>query len=284
MKGIGLGRPSQEWVPGRPAAPLLAFVDRYVGYRLTGFPPGVHRGLPSRHMTFIASVGRNIDVMRQTNPAQSPGSYGCVLSGLQAAPALIAHDGDQEGVAVELTPLGSRRLFGMPVRELWDISLELADLAGAAGTELWERLQSTNGWRERFEVCDEVLLRLMREEGVAPVLGHSWKTLVASGGRISVGDLALETGYSRQHLGRLFRSEFGLSPKLAARIVRFEQARRMLQSVPSFVSIAQVAVSTGYYDQAHLYRDFAELAGCTPTELVREDVPFFQDGDGLAGP
>lgn len=45
-----------------PAPQLWAFIDRYVGYRLSGFPPGVHRGLPSRHMTFIVSVGPTIDV------------------------------------------------------------------------------------------------------------------------------------------------------------------------------------------------------------------------------
>lgn len=228
-------------------------------------------------MTFIVSVGRTIDVVSQTNPLQRPNSYGCVLSGLQASPAVIAHDGNQEGVAIELTPLGSRTLFAMPAGELWDLSVEFADVVGALGGELWERSQLATTWEERFRVCDDILLRLVGEEEVAPELRHCWMTLVATGGRMSVSDLATETGYSRQHLARRFRREFGLTPKLAARVVRFERARRMLQSVPSFVSITQVAMSSGYYDQAHLYRDFAELAACTPIELLREEVPFFQD-------
>jgi AraC-like DNA-binding protein len=273
--------PSQEWVTQAPAARLRPFVDRYLGYRLSGFPPGLHRGLPSRHMTFIVSVGRNIDVVSQTNPRQRPHSYACVLSGLQASPAVIAHDGNQEGVAIELTPLGSRTLFAMPASELWDLSVEFTDVVGARGSEMWDRLQPATGWEERFRVCDDILLRLVGDKEVAPQLQHCWATLVASGGRMAVGDLATEIGYSRQHLSRGFRREFGLTPKLAARVVRFERARRMLQSVPSFVSISQVAALCGYYDQAHLYRDFAELAGCTPIELLREEVPFFQDEDTL---
>ncbi len=51
----------------------------------------------------------------------------------------------------------------------------------------------------------------------------------------------------------------------------------MLQACPPFVTIAQVAAACGYYDQAHLNRDFAELAACTPTAWLAEELPSFQD-------
>ena len=83
------------------------------------------------------------------------------------------------------------------------------------------------------------------------------------------------------HFARRFADEFGLSPKLAARVVRFDYARRMLQRTPALVSIAQVAAVCGYYDQAHMTRDFVELAGCPPGRLlVEDDLPSFQDADG----
>ena len=277
-------QPHQEWVTRAPAPLLRPFVDGYIGYRLVGFPPDIHRGLPSRHMTFIVGIGQAIDVVAQTDPAQSPQRYGCVLSGLQASTALISHDGTQEGVAIELTPLGSRRLFGMPAAELWDLSIEFADVVGGPGVDLWERLQHAVGWDQRFDVCDDVLSQLAGPSQVVPVLQQCWETLVASGGRIPVSELAGRTGYSRQHLGQLFRSEFGLSPKLAARVIRFERARAVLGSTPSFVSIAQVAGACGYYDQAHLHRDCKELAGCSPTELMNEELPFFQDDPTLDMP
>jgi hypothetical protein len=118
--------PSSEWVAAHPVPAVRAFVDAYVGYRISGFPPGLHRGLPSRHMTFIVSIGAAIDVVAQTNPRQVPDTYRCALGGLQETHALIVDPGTQEGVAIELTPLGARVLFGMPARELWDTSLELA--------------------------------------------------------------------------------------------------------------------------------------------------------------
>lgn len=271
--------PACEWVIGLPAARLRPYVDRYLGYRLAGFAPGIHRGLPSRHMTFIVGIGPGIEVAGQTDPHQEPARYRAVLAGLQASPALIAHDGNQQGVAIELTPLGSRALTGRPAAELWDLSVELEDAVGGAGGELWERLQDPLPWSRRFAICDRVLSGLLRERPVDRTLRHCWRTLVAAGGRISVTDLAADLGWSRQHLARRFRDEFGAGPKLAARILRFERARKMLQAPPPRRPLAEIALDCGYFDQAHLNRDFTELAGCTPTELLAEELPFFQDSD-----
>lgn len=252
---------------------LAAFIDRYAGYRMAGFPPGLHRGLPSRHMTFIVSIGPTINVIEQTDARQAPENYHCVLSGLQPGPAMIAHTGVQEGIAIELTPLGSRALFGMPAGELWNTSVEYAQVAGPVGRHLWEQLQGVADWPDRFAVCDRVLGALARtDQVVTPELSWAWQTLVDTGGATGIGPLADQIGWSRQHLARQFGAEFGLSPKLAARITRFERAKTMLQRTPSFVTIAQIAATCGYYDQAHLNRDFAELAGCSPTRWLIEEV------------
>lgn len=267
-----------EWVLGHPAPRVAPFVDRYIGYRMSGYAPAVHRGLPSRHMTFIVSIDRPIDVVQQTNDAQSPRTYRSVLSGLQARPALISHDGSQEGVAVELTPLGSRALFGMPAAALWDLTLELEEVAGPLGDELWERLQHATGWEERFGACDSVLTGLASDVETPVELAGCWHALASSHGRLPIDTLARQVGYSRQHLARRFRQEFGLGPKLAARIIRFERATGMLRATPSYVSLAEVAAACGYADQSHLTRDFTALSGCSPTQWLRdEDLPILQD-------
>jgi AraC-like DNA-binding protein len=274
-----------EFAAQRPGPAVAPLVERYVGYRMLGFPAGVHRGLPSRHLTFIVSIGPPVDVVAQCDGSQSPQQYRCVVGGLQASPALIAHDGYQEGVALELTPLGARALLGVPAGALWSTSAELDDVVRRSlGTELWERLQATTTWPQRFAVCDQVLSRLVRHDvdEPPPELQQAWRMLVASDGLVPIADIAEEVGWSRQHLGRRFRDELGLSPKLAGRVVRFERARQMLQATPPFVTIAQVAATCGYYDQAHLTRDFVELAGCPPGRwLAEEELPSFQDDEAV---
>lgn len=268
----------------RPAPPLRAFIERYVGYRLSGFAPGVHRGLPSRHLTFIVSIGPTVDVVAQADPHQAPASYHCVVSGLQARSATIGYGAHQEGVQIDLSPLGARVLLGMPSRVLWDASVECSDVVGRPGGELWERLQGVPDWSGRFAVCDEMLMRWTNSDArVAPELSHAWHALVRSGGTAAVGDLATDIGWSRQHFARRFGEEFGLGPKLAARVLRFERATEMLRRMPSFITIAQVAASCGYYDQSHLDRDFVALAGCTPSQLLAEELPSFQDDPAASG-
>lgn len=272
-----MASPQSEYLIRQPVPALAAYIERYIGYRLLGFPPGVHRGVPGRYMTLIVSIGPEIDVIAQTDSAQAPDRYRCVVGGLQASTALIAHDGNQEGVAVQLTPLGSRALFGMPARELWNLSGELEDVVGGPATELWERVQLARDWEERFAVCDDVFTRLVRDDELEPALRRSWQLLVGSSGTAPVAELAGTIGWTRQHFARRFADEFGLSPKLAARVIRFDRARRMLET--PFLSIAQVAYACGYYDQAHLTREFTELAGVPPGRLLEGDLPSVQDTD-----
>jgi transcriptional regulator GlxA family with amidase domain len=104
----------------------------------------------------------------------------------------------------------------------------------------------------------------------------AWRRLVNSDGGIPVRALAEETGWSRRHLASRFRSEIGLAPKEAARVLRFDRARRLLgrHDRPSLVDVAN---RCGYFDQAHLTRDWRQFAGCSPTVWMAEEFPSVQD-------
>jgi transcriptional regulator GlxA family with amidase domain len=75
--------------------------------------------------------------------------------------------------------------------------------------------------------------------------------LRASSGTVSIAQVAREVGWSDRHLARGFRREIGLTPKAAARVIRFDRARRL----PPRHSGAVVAAECGYADQAHLIRE-----------------------------
>lgn len=278
------GQPTDSpsaWCRRAPAAPLRPFVRGYLGYRTTGLPRRIHRGLPSSDLTFIVSIDRPIDVLAQTDPAQRPDSYRCVLSGLQLAPALIEEAGESEGVAIELTPLGLRRIAGLPASALWNRSHECADVLGAPGDELWEGVNSAATWTDRFAACDRVLMDLagrQRDSTVPREIERAWGLLASSGGAMTVGDVAADVGWSRQHLTRRFRAELGMGPKSLARVVRFQRVVGALRSGWSG-GLADLAAISGYADQSHLDRDFGRLAGCTPTQwIVDEVVPNVLDG------
>jgi AraC-like DNA-binding protein len=60
-------------------------------------------------------------------------------------------------------------------------------------------------------------------------------------------------------------------------VLRFERASRLLRAGTGAGTIAEVPPACGYFDQSHLDRDFAELAGCPPTVWLAEEVPSVQD-------
>ena len=73
----------------------------------------------------------------------------------------------------------------------------------------------------------------------------------------------------------------GLSPKVAARQLRFAEVRRQIEQTPS--RWADIAAGAGYADQSHLNREFRALAGMTPTEFVARRIPSGGlVGDGIA--
>ena len=96
----------------------------------------------------------------------------------------------------------------------------------------------------------------------------AWQQLCRSGGRVPIGWLADRVGWTRRHLLTRFREQIGLSPKTAARVIRFQHALQLLHQPGHRLSLASLAQVTGYSDQAHLTREFRTLASTTPVELT----------------
>ncbi|MFJ2809283.1 helix-turn-helix domain-containing protein [Kitasatospora sp. NPDC087271] len=275
-----------EAVRARPAPALRPYVAWYSGYRQRGIPPALHRGLPSPYLTFILTLDEPLVIAGHPDPAQPPGSYPTLLGGLHTGPALITHDGRQSGVQIAVHPLAARALFGLPAGELAGIDLPAEEVLGRLGPRLQEQLQSARTWSERFAVLDGTLLRAARPSGqVPPEVGWAWRALRRSNGALPVAALARETGWSTRHLQERFRRETGLTPKAAARVIRFDRARHLLAASPP-PRLGDLAVRCGYFDQAHLAREFRALAGAAPSAWLAAEGPEeakFRNVQGGAG-
>jgi AraC-like DNA-binding protein len=121
-------------------------------------------------------------------------------------------------------------------------------------------------WDARFRAVDAVLTRALQPAPVDPVLVEAWHALRVGGGAVAA--LAEQLGWSPRRLSREFDREFGVSPKIVARLGRFDRARRELLRAPTVPVLADLAARHGYYDQAHLAREFRDFAGLSPTALL----------------
>ena len=259
-----------------PAPELRPFIARYGGSRRAGFAPREHPATPSRFATLIVSVGAPVDVTAMPDASlQGPGRFQSFVAGLHAAPAWVRDTGEVDVVHAFLTPLGVRSLFGVSAAALASRVVDLGDLIGGRAAELLERLAGARSWPERFRLLDDVLARKLESAPVAPELAHAWRRLIGARGTLPIGALAREIGWSRRHFGERFRAELGLSPKSAARVIRFDHACSVLGR--GDLAIGAVAASCGYADQSHLTREWVELSGCTPRAWLAEELPFLQD-------
>ncbi|MFI5910038.1 helix-turn-helix domain-containing protein [Dactylosporangium sp. NPDC051541] len=269
------------WRPARAVRPYAAW---YTGYAQHGLPPSRHRGLPSPYLTLIITIGRPLRVVTHPDPAAPPAQYRTIVGGLHVVPALIEQDGSEAGIQVALSPLGARALLGLPAGVLAGADLDGADVLGPLAAELHERVGLAAGWAERFRIVDELLTRRAApEQAPAPEVAFAWRRLCATGGALSAADLAGETGWSGRYLARRFGVEIGLTPKVAGRVARFDQARRRLQDADGRYPLAALAVACGYYDQAHLTREFTALAGLPPARWWAEEFRNVQSPQALAG-
>jgi AraC-like DNA-binding protein len=278
-----------------PPARLRPFVSGYAGYRQEGVAPARHRGLPSPELTFIVTLDDPLAIDAHPDPGQPAASYDTLLGGLHTSPALVSHQGRWSGVQLGLTPLGARTLLGVPAGELANWDAEAADVIGGFAAQLRELVVGQRTWAERFAVIDQLLERRAAEveadrgATVRPEVGYAWRRLRETRGGVGVAELAAETGLSTRRLGSLFQAEFGLAPKESARVFRFAHARRRIGRVMAGAdgggaagaagagaTFARVAAECGFYDQAHLAREFRALAGCPPSVWLAEEFRFVQ--------
>jgi AraC-like DNA-binding protein len=259
---------------------LRDHVSDYQGY-VEATPQPLRRREPATaDVTLIISFGPTIDVLDPAAPQRPAQRAASFVAGLSDAPVLIEHAGIQHGVEVNLTPLGARRLLGVPMHTLTNRVVALEDLLGPDATLLVERLYEAPGWAERFDVLDAAIARRLADaEGPSPAITWAYGRLCDTHGAVPVTELASELGWSRRHLGVRFRDEIGVPPKLLARILRFDRVVALLRRQDPD-RWAEVAHGCGYYDQAHFNRDFREFAGTNPSAFVASRLP---DGGGFAG-
>jgi AraC-like DNA-binding protein len=195
------------------------------------------------------------------------------LAGLHTRPSKVTGERAFSCLELRLTPLGARRLLGLPLHELANGTHSLDDLLPGVG-RLTGRVREAQNWDERFDFLEAFLAQ--RLAGTPPPpdeLDWAWRQLVRSGGRVRIRALAADLGWSPRRLIQRFRDHVGLPPKAAARVIRLDRAVSALRC--GTPRIAEVAAACGYADQAHLSRELRELGHITPGQLAAGN--FVQD-------
>ncbi|MGN9838773.1 DUF6597 domain-containing transcriptional factor [Nonomuraea sp. H19] len=185
------------------------------------------------------------------------GPRGLVVAGPDTGPMPASMTAGDTFVGIRFKPGAVGDLFGVPLHELCDQRVPLSDLPELPIAECGPQL----GWRLEA-MRSAVRSRLAQSDGADPAAPAIARALRA--GR-TVTEVAWDLGFSERQLHRRSMTAFGYAPKTLQRIVRFQRALRLARAG---VPLADVAVTAGYTDQAHLSHDVKRLSGVSMRRLV----------------
>jgi AraC-like DNA-binding protein len=255
-----------ELVTRAPDAQLRGYVGDYQGYVESGSPAPLRQQVPTPLIPIILNFGSTWNIADSATRLEV--GFDSFVAGLGERSSYVAAAGAASCLQVNLMPLGAHMLFGLPMHELANEVVPLEAALPSSLGRLPDQVEDAAGWEERFALLDTILVsRLADAREPSREIAWAWRVLEETRGRAPIGWICDHLGRSRRHLAARFREQVGLPPKTVARIMRFDRAVGLLRRPDA--QLAAVAFECGYYDQAHLNRDFRDFADTSPGDFAR---------------
>lgn len=181
--------------------------------------------------------------------------------------------GLEHSVLLRFAPGTFSRLVHIPVEEIDPVGIDMEDVftpaqlaairdAAAAKDPVQALFFLFGHWMELEQSAELFSERCL--------VDRMSRLIWARQGNLQIKDLEAESGYSSRYLQSVFLEKIGITPKQMCRQVRFQAALRTLEKADGR-TLAQIAASLGYSDQAHLSREFREFACMTPGEFRKKN-------------
>lgn len=175
-------------------------------------------------------------------------------------------------------PTGLSRLKGVNMTSLVNRDAAASDVLGKAATALRDAVLRAEDFPSRVAAAEQSLGVMLNGSGPDSEVGRASRQMIALRGDVRIEDLAAESGLSASQFRRRFANEVGMTPKLFARTIRFDQALLARRQAPGR-SWTDILHDLGYFDQAHFIRECHAFAGLAPTSLIGDwDNVFFPGG------
>ncbi|MCP3105509.1 helix-turn-helix domain-containing protein [Myxococcus sp. K15C18031901] len=248
-----------------PSRALATAVDAFWCFTVPATPlepgrPAFHRVLPDGCTDLIVHFPDASAIGRGGAPRLS-------LVGPMERFALVPLRPGEVSLGVRLHPGWALSLLGVSPRELRGLNVP-AEECDRAFRRLSQRLETSTSLAQAMSLLTEEFSHrgAVATHAPSPRAARALQALRATSGQVRMSVLARALGVSERTLHRDVLDEAGVAPKFLARVLRFQRALSDLRAPGA--DLSDVAVVRGYADQAHLTREFRELAGVPPTGLV----------------
>lgn len=205
-------------------------------------------------------------------------SKDCIQIGGAQTKALdkqIMGSGDYFGIC--FFPGALRHFFKLNLSEITDQFVESHYFPCRNFPGLHNQIYQSNSFSQRARICERWLLNHFKPQPPGS-LDHALDLIYLSVGNIEINKLADKVGMSSRHLNRLFKLHTGLSSKTFSQIVRIQSACKLFFENPD--SSLKLSVELGFFDQAHLLKEYKKRLLMTPRSLFNRFMSDFYNKEG----
>jgi AraC-like DNA-binding protein len=259
----------------KPTLPLASAVESiwiYSGYRP---PHSLERVLPSGTIEWVINLHE--DRLRCYNPETLqplqtlPGS---LIAGPRSSFQVIDTEQQTEIMGVHFRAGGMRYFSSIPADEFAELDVPLDCLWGRSVNELREQLTAGRTPHAKIQVLETWLTQKFCDRRKPHrCVAEAVRRLEPGESPTNLAALAADLGLSSRRFIEVFRESVGLTPKVYARLRRFQSALQRIHGAKN-LNWADIAFDGGWCDQAHLIRDFKQFSGLTPAEYGRMQGEF----------
>lgn len=269
-----------EFVSRRPCLPLGRFVES-IWYARGTVPYTREKIAPTGSTVAVIVLGDPI-VETPSNGGGRPLRTGQgFLTGPHDGPAINEPTGETYAVGIVATPIGCEPLFGWRPSNLRGRVVELTS-AWRDAMSLRSQLLELDNAAKMLDVVETHLRASCAEASEALIRCERAVELLEANPTQQISDIASQLGVSHGHLDAEFTRVVGLSPRALARLLRMRLLLAKLDAAGEY-AWADLAAEFGWFDQAHLIRDFKRHTGVTPTQYVKARSAVFGPDRGVAG-
>lgn len=226
------------------------------------------RVLPTGSAGLVIALGEAPLRVRDGCCGESELLAGATISGARDSWFVIDVASHAASMGMVFRPGGAVPLLGMSAHEFAGRHVPLEAALGSTAGGFRERLREAGTADARFALAERWLTPRAERARRTPAIALGIDRIGRTGGSCRVAELADSAGWSERHFSSVFTREVGLGPKRFARVRRFQSALSMVERGGP-ARWADIALASGYFDQAHLVREFRLMSGCTPGEYLR---------------
>ncbi len=192
---------------------------------------------------------------------------GAFIAGPDTGPVPTTMTAGTVMLGIRFRPSAGGRALGIPLSELRDQRVDLADLRPGDARRLSATLDPVTAAARALDVT----AALIADGAPDPAVTQAARLLRDP--RARAEDVAADIGLSMRQLRRRCHAAVGYGPKTLQRVLRFRRFVSRIDAAPAgpdVLDLAAIAAEAGYADQAHLTRECGKLSGLTPAALARQ--------------